>query len=78
MARLSERKSKLVFTTADEIRERGKYRAVVIEARPNFAMVRLAGTRTAFPISYSAIYCAAARQAAERLRAEKKAAKRTR
>jgi hypothetical protein len=66
MTKLRNRKSRLIFTTADEINDRGKYRAVVIEAQPT-------GTRTAFPVSYGAIYHLAARIAAEAERREKKA-----
>jgi hypothetical protein len=73
MTKLRNRKSRLIFTTADEINDRGKYRAVVIEAQPTVAIVRLAGTRTAFPVSYGAIYHLAARIAAEAERREKKA-----
>lgn len=73
MTNLRTRKTRLVFETENEVRERGKYRAVVIEATPYIAMVRLKGTRTAFPISYAAIYHAAARIAAEEARRAKKA-----
>ncbi|HEY2351967.1 MAG TPA: hypothetical protein VGH83_05620 [Candidatus Acidoferrum sp.] len=73
MSSLDKRKTRLVFTTCDTVRERGRSRAVVIEAQPYYAVVRLAGCRTAYPISYAAIFHAAARIAAEKLYAEKKA-----
>lgn len=73
MTRLTERKTRLIFTSADVVRERGRLREVIIEAKPMYAEVRLAGMRTSFPISYAAIYHAAGRIAAERARAEKKA-----
>lgn len=73
MTKLQERRTRLVFTTADEIRERGKYRPVVIEARPGCAVVRLLGLRTSYTITYGAIYHAAARIAANEARAAKKA-----
>jgi hypothetical protein len=75
MTRLSERRTRLVFTTANEVKSRGKYRCVVIEARPDYALVRLQGMRTSFPIAYDAIYHAAAKIAAARERAEKLAAR---
>lgn len=78
MTALRERRTKLTFETSDIIRERGKLREVVIEAQPLCALVRLKGTRKAFPISYAAIYHAAARIEAERVRAEKKAARKAR
>jgi hypothetical protein len=73
---LDKRKTRPVFTTCDTVRERGRLREVVIEAQTHFALVRLAGMRTAFPISYAAIYQCAAKIQAERKRAEKKARKR--
>ena len=75
MTALSKRKTKLIFCTSDLVRERGKLREVVIEAQTHYAVVRLAGMRTRFPISYAAIYHAAARIQAEQTRAAKKAAK---
>ena len=71
MTRLTERKTKLIFVSADVVRERGRLREVIIEAKPMHAEVRLAGMRTSFPISWSALYHAAGRIAAERARAEK-------
>lgn len=73
MSTLANRKSRLIFTTGDEIRERGKSRPVVIEARLTCALVRLQGMRTAYPISYGAIYHFAARLAANEARAAKRA-----
>lgn len=75
MTKLQQRRTKLRFETADEIRERGKFRAVVIEAHEIYCVVRLAGMRTGFPISYGSIYQFAAKNAATRVRAEKAAAK---
>ena len=73
MTTLATRKTRLVFMTSDEIREHGKYRPVVIEARPGCAVVRLLGLRTSYTITYGAIYHAAARIAAEQARAARKA-----
>lgn len=79
MTALSERKTRLTFETADVVRERGKQREVVIECESAYyASVRLKGTRTRFQISYAAIYQAAARIEAMRLRSEKLAAKKAR
>ncbi len=71
--KLAKRKTRLIFTTCDTIRERGKLREVVIEAHTYTCRVRLAGMRTAFEISYGAIYHAAARIAADKAKAERKA-----
>jgi len=45
MTALEQRKTRLTFQTADELRETGKTRAVIIEAEPAFAVFRLKGTR---------------------------------
>ena len=73
MTSIAARKTRLIFTTNDTVRERGRLREVVIEAHTHTCRVRLAGMRTAFEISYAAVYHAAARIQADRARAEKKA-----
>jgi hypothetical protein len=73
---LRERKTKLVFESADDsIRERGKYRPVVIEAHPFHATVRLKGLRQGFDVPWSAIWSMGAKAEVERIRREKKAEK---
>ena len=76
MTKLNERKTRLVFETADCYRERGKLRQVVIEANPLTATIRLKGTRTKFDLPWSAFYALAAKAAAEQVRREKKNRKR--
>lgn len=73
--RLTDRKTRLVFETADEIRERGKYRQVVIEAQPTHATIRLKGTHKRLLLSWAGIYQFAAKAEADRIRSEKKAAR---
>ena len=79
MSDLAQRKTKLVFTTCEAVRERGKSREVIIQAEPYFALVRLKGTRTAFPIRWETIYQKAAAIHAARVKQDrldaKKAAK---
>jgi hypothetical protein len=75
MTPLSKRKTKLSFSTADEVRERGRYRQVIIEAHPGYATVRLQGMRTGFDVSYAAIYSLAVKQALAAERAAKAAKK---
>jgi hypothetical protein len=77
MTSLDQRKSQLRFTTCCEVRERGKWRAVIIECSPAGMLcdVRLQGMRARFPISFETIYRTAQRIHAERVRAEKKAAR---
>lgn len=73
MTRLDRRKSKLTFVTSDAVRERGRLREVVYEFTPRYALVRLSGLRTAFPITHAAIYSAAVKLAVAEKRAAKKA-----
>ena len=75
MTNLAKRKTRLVFTTCDAVRERGKLREVVIEAGTHYATVRLLGLRTSYQISYAGIFHAAVRLAVVKALAEKKAKK---
>jgi hypothetical protein len=63
---------------SDAVRERGRLREVVMEIQPYLIMVRLKGTRTAFPISPAAIYHAAAKLEAHKRMAENKATRKAR
>jgi hypothetical protein len=74
MSRLALRSTRAMFTTEDCVRERRKLREVVVDLKPRYAMVRLAGLRTSYPISYAAIYSAAVKLAVQQERAEKKKA----
>jgi len=56
MSKLSARKTKLTFETADELRERGRHRAVLVQVFPAYATLRLKGMRQSFTITYGAIY----------------------
>lgn len=78
MTALDQRKSQLRFTTCCEVRERGKWRPVIVECSPAgmICEVRLQGLRSRFPISFETIYRTAQRIEAERVRAEKRKARR--
>jgi hypothetical protein len=73
MTHLTKRKSRLVFTTADTVRYKGRDREIVIEVSPFIATCRLAGTRTRYEMSWSGIFAHAARVFADKIRAERKA-----
>jgi hypothetical protein len=75
MAYLIERKAQSLYVTASSVSENGKKRKIVVESRPEFAIVRLAGSRGEFPISWKMIYEAAMRHHAENLRLEGEAEK---
>lgn len=72
MISLEKRKTRLAFVTSSEIRERGRYRPIVMEIHPTWAAVRLLGCRKSYQISYEAIFHAAARLLADQLRRDKK------
>lgn len=81
MSKLTARKTKLTFQTADAKRSRGKLREVIIEAFPEYALVRLKGMRKRFPITWVGVYEHAALLEANKVRAErvaKRKGKRTR
>lgn len=75
MTSLANRVTKLRFATEDTVREKGKYRAVVVEANTTFARVRLQGLHTGFDITWGQIWSLAAKLEARRVREEKAAKK---
>ena len=52
MGYLIERTAQNLFVTASSVKENGKKRKIVIESRPEFAIVKLAGSRERFPLSW--------------------------
>jgi hypothetical protein len=56
MGYLIERKSRTIFVTACSVRADGKYRDIVIESHPEFAIVRLTGSKQQYPLSWETIY----------------------
>jgi hypothetical protein len=75
MSKLATRKTKLTFETADEMRERGQYRQVIVEAQPTFAVLRLKGLRKTVTITWAGIYSYATKLEVEHAKALKEAAK---
>lgn len=81
MTRISQRKSKLRFVTDAEVRQRGKFRPLVVEAENGFVgSVRLLGTRTKYEFSWQGLHDYATdlfgrRQRAERRRKQEEARK---
>jgi hypothetical protein len=73
MGCLIEHKAQVIFVSASSVNENGKRRRIVIESRPEFAIVQLLGLRGRFPIAWEMIYEAAMRHHAENLRIEAKA-----
>jgi len=75
MGCLIEHKAQVIFVSASSVIENGKKRRIVIESRPEFAIIRLLGAKGHFPICWEAIYEAAMRRHAENLRLEAEAGK---
>lgn len=70
MAYLIEHQTQVIYVTASSVNQNGKKLKIVVESRPEFAIVRLAGARGEFPIAWKMIYEAAMRHHAENLRLE--------
>ena len=70
MAYLIERKSQTIFVTATSIIARGKPREMVIESRPEYAVVQLSGIPEKFPVPWEEVYAAAKRRHEANLRIE--------
>ena len=75
MGCLIEHKAQVIFVSASSVKENGKRRRIVIESRPEFAIVQLHGLRGRFPKAWEMIYEAAMRHHAENLRLEAEAEK---
>jgi hypothetical protein len=75
MGCLIDRKVQIIFVTASSVKDNGKKRKIVIESRPEFAIVRLTGATGEFPISWEMIYEAAMRHHAKNLQLEAEADK---
>ena len=73
MTSLSRRTTRLKFVTEDEVRASGRCRKVSVEARPEYAIIRLQGLHTAYTIPWSAIHSVAVKMAVAAAKAEKKA-----
>jgi hypothetical protein len=70
MSCLIERKSRIIFVTASSVRADDKLRDIVIESRPEFAIVRLSGSKQQFPLSWEKIYDVARQHHEQNLRIE--------
>ena len=70
MAYLIEHKTQVIYVTASSVNQKGKKLKIVVESRPEFAIVRLAGARGEFPSAWKMIYGVAMRHHAENLRLE--------
>ena len=72
MAYLIERRAQILYISASLVNDKGKRRKIVIESRPEFAIVTLQGMKEKYPISWEQVFEAARRRHAENLRIEAK------
>jgi DNA gyrase inhibitor GyrI len=78
MAYLIERKSQTIFVTATSIVANGKPREMIVESRPEYAVVQLAGVQEKFPVPWEEVYSAAKKRHEANLQIERKALQRRR
>ena len=71
MAYLIERKSQTIFVTGTSIVAKGKPREMIVESRPEYAVVQLAGVEEKFPVPWEEIYQAAKRRHDANLKLER-------
>lgn len=72
MGYLLERKTKTIFVTASSVTINGKTREVVIESRPEFAIVQLNGSKEKYPVAWETVYEIAKKVHEDNLRLEAK------
>lgn len=70
MAYLIERKSQTIFVTATSIVAKGKPREMIVESRPEYAVVQLTGIAEKFPVPWEEVYAAAKKRHESNLRLE--------
>ena len=56
MGVLLERKTQVIFVTASSVEQNGKPREVIVESRPQYAVVQLNGSKEKYPVAWEAIY----------------------
>ena len=74
MAYLIERKSQTIFVTATSIIAKGKPREMIVESRPEYAVVQLSGVPEKFPVPWEEVYAAAKKRHHANLRLEARVA----
>ena len=73
MAYLIERRAQVLFVTASLVKEKGRRHKIVIESRPEYAVITLQGIKEQYPICWEAIFEAARRRHSANLNLEAKA-----
>ena len=77
MGVLLERNTQVIFVTASSVEQNGKAREVIVESRPQYAVVQLNGSKEKYPIAWEMIYELAKEWHTENLRLEAQAQRQT-
>ena len=75
MAYLIERRAQVLFVTASLVNEKGRSHKIVIESRPEYAVITLQGLKEQYPICWEAIFETARRRHSANLQLEAEASK---
>ena len=70
MAYLIERKAQVLYITASLVKDKGKRRKIVIESRPEYAVISLQGQKEKYPILWERLFQTAVRHLEYNLRVE--------
>ena len=70
MGYLPDPKTTTIFITACRLMRGGRRRNIIVETRPEFAVLRLQGTKTRHAIAWENIFDVAERRTAENIRLE--------
>ena len=70
MAYLIERKAQVLYVTASVVDDKGKRRKIVIESRPEYAVISLQGRKEKYPISWEHLFRTAQQHLEYNLRLE--------
>ena len=70
MAHLIERRAQVLYISASSVTNEGKRRKIVIESRPEYAVISLQGRKERYPISWEHLFRTAQRHLVHNLRLE--------
>lgn len=73
MGVLLEPKTQIIFVTASSVEQNGKACEVIVESRPQYAIVQLNGSKEKYPVAWEMIYELAKEWHTENLRLEAQA-----
>ena len=74
MGYLVDPKTTIIFVTASPVLCGGRHRNIIVETRPEFAILKLRGTKTRYPLAWEAIFELAVKRDAANRRIERRAA----